>query len=106
MEVAWAIVRTEEIAVPPDAELLGAEEVIERCCAAAGLRVTMKGTVAAHPGSVHWHLKRGEERGTLEVTLWPARRRLWLSVHANRGGDWIDEALSRLKKALPDALTD
>jgi hypothetical protein len=62
-------VRTEEIAVPPDAQLLGAEEVIERCCEAAGLHVTMKGTVAAYPGSVHWHLKRGKEPGTLEVTL-------------------------------------
>jgi hypothetical protein len=99
-------VRIEEIAVPRDAQLLGTDEVIARCFEAAGLRVVMKGTVAAYPGSVHWHLKRAKERGTLEVTLWPARRRVWLSVHANRSGGWIDETVSALKQSLPGALTD
>ena len=97
-------VRTEEVVVAPEADLSDAEGAIERCVAEAGLRVTMKGTVAAHKGSVHWHLKLREERGTLEVTLWPARKRVWLSVHANRGGGWVDEALGRLQAALAEAL--
>ena len=44
------------------------------------------------------------ERGTLEVTLWPARRRLWMSVHANRGAEWVEGALRHLADALPGAL--
>ena len=96
--------RTEEVAVPQAADLAGAEGEIERCFGEAGLRVALKGTLATHKGCVHWHLKRGKERGTLEVTLWPARRRLWLSVHANRSGDWVEGALRHVADALPDAL--
>ena len=77
---------------------------MERCFGEAGLRVAMKGTLAAHKGCVHWHLKRGKERGTLEVTLWPAQRRVWLSVHANRGAEWVEGALRDLAGALPRAL--
>ena len=97
-------VRTEEIAVPDGIDLSRVDGAIERCFQAAGLHVALKGTVKAHQGSVHWHLRRGEERGTLEVTLWPARRRLWLSVHANRGGEWVEAALRDLADALPSAL--
>lgn len=96
--------RTEDVAVPDGADFAGAEGAVERCFGEAGLRVAMKGTLAAHKGCVHWHLKRGKERGTLEVTLWPARRRLWLSVHANRGGEWVEEGLAGLKEALGAAL--
>ena len=96
--------RTEEIPVPDDANLSRAEAAIERCFTGGGLRVALKGTLAAHKGSVHWHLKRGTGRGTLEVTLWPERRRLWLSVHTNRGGEWVEAALDRLAQALPGEL--
>jgi hypothetical protein len=97
-------VRTEEVPIPDSADLSRAESPIERCFADVGLDVTLKGALAAHKGSIHWHLKHGKERGTLEATLWPARRRLWLSVHANRGGEWVDEVLRRLIHALPEAL--
>ncbi|HEU5314907.1 MAG TPA: hypothetical protein VFX49_02270 [Chloroflexota bacterium] len=88
------------MAISTEAELAGAPEQIEGCFAACDLRVALKGTARAHPGSIHWHLKRGRERGTLEVTLWPSQRRLWLSVHDNRGAPWIDEMLPDLKEAL------
>ena len=96
--------RTEEVAVPEGVDLEGAVGTVERCFGELGLRVAMKGTLAAHKGCVHWHLKRGKERGTLEVTLWPARRRAWLSVHANRGAAWIEETLGQLKHAVQATL--
>ena len=96
--------RSEEVTVPQGADFSRAEAALERCFEAEGLRVAMKGTLAAHKGCVHWHLKRGKERGTLEVTLWPARRRVWLSVHANRGGEWIEEGLVRLREAIEGSL--
>ncbi len=69
-----------------------------------GLRVRLQSSLAGHPGSLHWHLKRGNERGTLEVTFVPEPTRLWLVVHANREGAWIDEAVARLAALLDDAL--
>jgi len=45
----------------PDASI----EHIERLCQAQGLSITMK--------TIHWHLKKGKERGTLEITQWPSK---------------------------------
>jgi hypothetical protein len=56
----------------------------------------MKGTLASFPGCTHWHLKRNRERGVLEITLWPAQSRLWLSVQDGRKGAWIDAAVDKL----------
>jgi hypothetical protein len=76
------------------------EELVEDCCGALGLTISMKGRLASCPGSVHWHLKRGRETGTIEATLWPARQRLWLSVHTNRAAGWTQAAMEELHAAL------
>ena len=47
---------------------------VERACGAAGLRASMKTTLASYPGSTHWHFKAGTDRGTLECTWWPDGR--------------------------------
>ena len=73
---------------------------VEAAVGRVGLVVSMKGTLAKFPGCTHWHLKRGGERGVLEVTLWPAEKRLWLSVQDGRKGAWIDEAVERLARVL------
>lgn len=57
----------------------------------------MRGTLRAYPGSLHWHVEKPGERGTLEVTLWPAKPRLWLAVQAGRRARWIEEALPQIK---------
>ena len=44
----------------------------------------MKGTLASFPNCVHWHWKRGKERGTLEITWWGKQDRLWFKVAAGR----------------------
>src|SRR4051794_41704257 len=59
---------------------IDAMAVVESACASAGLTITMRGTLAAYPGCVHWHLKRGRERGTLEITWWPKTAELWFKV--------------------------
>ncbi len=43
------------------------------------------------PGSLHWHLRRSGISGTLELTVWPAQRRIWMSRRANRDAPWIGE---------------
>jgi len=93
-----------DLRVGADADLGRAAAVIERCCAGAGLRVTLTDTLAAYPGCVHWHLKYGKEKGTLEVTLWPAQRRAWFKVATNRDGPWIAAAIERLKPCIESAL--
>jgi hypothetical protein len=77
---------------------------IERACTQAGLRLTLKTALASHPGCTHWHYKRGDARGILEITWWPAGPRLWLSVQDGRTGDWIDAAIARLVPVIERAL--
>ena len=69
-----------------------------------GLRLTMKGTLKTCPGSTHWHYKLGREPGTLELTLWPAKQRLWISVQAGRTAPWIEEVLPALQHELACAM--
>ena len=72
------------------------EQGVERACREMGLHIGMRDTLARYPGSIHWHVKRGSGRGTLEITFAPGPNRLWLAVHAGRKADWIDEALTTL----------
>jgi len=73
---------------------------IEACIVGSGLQVRMRGALRAYPGSLHWHVEKPGERGTLEVTLWPAKHRLWLAVQAGRRARWIEDALPRIKAHL------
>src|SRR5437762_1431252 len=61
------------------------------------LRIIKRGTLKTCPGSTHWHLKNGEQRGTLELTWWPAKRRLWFKIQSGRSAEWIDPAILRLQ---------
>jgi hypothetical protein len=55
-----------------------------------GLTVTLDGSLSKYAGSRHWHLKKDRRPGTLEVTLWPEKNRLWVAYHSNRVGDgWV-----------------
>jgi hypothetical protein len=76
------------------------ETAVERFCNANGLTITMKSTLSKYPGSIHWHLKKGQDRGTLEVTLWPAKERLWFSMQSGRTADWVMETARRLRDQL------
>jgi hypothetical protein len=89
-----------EFAVPQGCGLSGAAALIEKACRGCGLRVSTRATLSSYPGSIHWHIKRGIQPGTLEVTLWEAKRRVWASVQDGRRAAWIDEALPLVKAAV------
>jgi hypothetical protein len=81
----------------------GLEKTIELLCRTIGLSITIKTTSAKFPGSIHWHLKKGRERGTLEITLWPSQNKLWFSMQDGRKGDWVLDAAHQLKEQLEGA---
>ena len=94
-----------EVNVPPEIKLVKWESKIESNCLAHDLRVTLKGTLAQYPGSVHWHLKQGRRPGTLELTLWPQTQRLWFKVSAARHGAWMASVIPSLKHQLEQQWT-
>lgn len=96
--------REVDVAVPAGADLSGADGAIEACCASLGLTLTVKTTLRMHTDNVHWHFKKGKERGTLEVTLLRAERKVVISVHDNRNGPWIPAAVRELKAAIVKSL--
>lgn len=65
-----------------------------------GLVQAMKDTLSKYPGCVHWHFKRSRVSGTVEVTWWPAERKLWISIQQGRRAEWIDSLLPEFKRAL------
>lgn len=93
-----------EVTIAADARLDGAEAVIEGACAAEGLRLTLKDTLKAYPGCVHWHYKLGKEAGTLEITLWVAKRRIWFKVSAGRQGAWMEGTITQLGMSIRENL--
>ena len=74
--------------------------MIEEACRALGLRATLLGTLKSYPGSIHWHIKKGQERGTLELTYWPKAARLWLSVRRGRDAEWVLPAMKQIKGSI------
>ena len=94
-----------EIDLPREADPGRAEGLVEDWCAREGLQLTLKGSLAKHRGCTHWHWKRGRERGTLEVTAWPERRRIWMTVQSGRTGPWIEGTAARLKAYLETPAT-
>jgi hypothetical protein len=87
-----------------DVDISGAsgrlDQTIERLSKALGLSPTLKTTSAKFPGSIHWHFKKGRERGTLEITLWPAENKLWFSMQDGRSADWVMKTAHELKQQL------
>jgi hypothetical protein len=76
------------------------EAQVEQCCSGLGLMRAMKDTLGKYPGCIHWHYKKKGVSGTLEVTLWPSKRQLWLTVQEGRRAEWIEEELPKVKRCL------
>ena len=89
-----------EFAVPSDCDLAEAEKIVEHACSALGLKLVIKGSLASYPGSVHWHYKSHGDKGTLELTLFARRRRLWAKVQRGRRAPWIDAMLPKVQKGI------
>jgi hypothetical protein len=74
--------------VPPNVESKVTSAALD-----LGLTVATDGTLSKYPGCRHWHLRKRGRSGTLEVTYWPAKKRLWVTYHSNRVGDgWVEGA--------------
>jgi hypothetical protein len=90
----------DEIDLPAGVTLAAAAQAIEDAVTALELRVTSRGTLAQYPGSIHWHIKRGKDAGTLEVTLRNRERRLDFAVRQNRQGVWTSASLEAMTERL------
>lgn len=88
------------IELRPGASLSNVEAQVEHCCSELGLIRALKDTLAKYPGCIHWHYKKKGVSGTLEVTLWPSKRQLWLTVQEGRRADWIEEELPEVRRRL------
>jgi hypothetical protein len=93
-----------EFPLAADSDCQKIERAIDRAIAGGGLRVTLRGSLAKFPGCVHWHVKKGREPGTLEITLWPREHRAWFTIQDGRKADWIEGELRRLHDALNDQI--
>ena len=77
---------------------------VERGCAAAGLARRSRGTLTKYPGCVHWHYELRGRPGTLEITYWPKKERLWIKIHPRRRAGWMDEIIPRVKNEVETCL--
>jgi hypothetical protein len=93
-----------EVDIPAHAQSASIPRAVERACATEGLTLTLKGTLAKYPDCVHWHFKKGKERGTLEMTWGERKNRLWFKVAVGRTGAWVEETAARLRKQIERAL--
>jgi hypothetical protein len=95
-----------EFAMPKDCDVKCVEGTVERVCRARGLIMALKGSLSQYPGSIHWHFKKDRQKGTLELTLYPAKSRLWSKVQAGRKALWLDETLPSLKNQVEAELSN
>ncbi|MEP0521897.1 MAG: hypothetical protein ABJP63_03150 [Hyphomicrobiales bacterium] len=98
-----------DIKLPEFSDTHAVVTAIEDVCAKEALIVSMKSTLKKYPGCIHWHFKRHNERGVLELTWWPCSEamkpaRLWLSAHSNRKAEWMQRLMPRLKTLIEEAL--
>jgi hypothetical protein len=91
-----------EIAIPLTTRADGAqiERAIDDAIADSGLDVALRASLTKFPGCTHWHLKRGSNSGTLEITFWPQEKRAWFSIQSRREADWIEAAIRMLNNEI------
>jgi hypothetical protein len=92
------------IEVPEDVETVILTESVENVCLSHDLHCTLKGTLTSYPNSVHWHFKKAKQKGTLEITWWESKNRLWFKVTDGRQAKWIEESMLQIKEELQKLL--
>jgi hypothetical protein len=95
-----------EIPLPRNTDCLLIGKTIEEICISNGLKVTLKTTLGRFSGSTHWHIKNGDNKGTMEITLWPAQRRAWFSIQDGRAGAWIEKSIVSLQNSFQRAFRE
>lgn len=89
-----------EIPMPSNPDFPAIARTIEEALVSNGLQITLKTTLGKYPGSTHWHIKNGKDKGILEITLWPSQTRAWFSIQSGRKADWIQPKIARLQRLL------
>jgi hypothetical protein len=74
--------------------------IIARWAADQELRITMSGTLKKYPGCRHWHFKRPETAGTLELTIQPTACKAWFSIRRGRSVGWDESHVRGLIPGL------
>ena len=92
-----------ELTISPDADLGSADKIIEACCAAEGLQVSLRTSLKKFPDSKHWHFKLGDNPGTLEITSW--QHRIWCSGRKGRCAPWVERVLPKVCQSVEARLT-
>lgn len=95
-----------DLRLEPLADLSKAEKIIEECSSRAELQLKFMGTLSTYPKSLHWHIKKANLPGTLELTLYKKEGRVWFSVQSRRKGEWIEESMKKLKRAIEENLNN
>jgi len=93
-----------QLQIPDSVNTNALVRVVENICIANCLTCTLKGTLAGYPGCVHWHFRRGRQKGILEMTWWEMEHRLWSKVAGNRTGEWIEDSIPLLKEQIERSL--
>ena len=93
-----------ELQIPANVSSEHVIEVVEKVCVSHHLICARKGTLASYLGSTNCHFKMGKQKGTLEITWWEAKNRLWLKVAKGRMGNWMTENITALQKKIENAL--
>jgi hypothetical protein len=96
--------REVEISLPAGVQECAVINTIESVFASRGLSTVLKSSMAAYPGSLHWHVKCACGHGTLELTYWPRESHAWFLVHDNRKAPWIDEFLPIVQEKVEAGL--
>jgi hypothetical protein len=76
------------------------EMVVANVASKHDLFPALKCSLAKYPGCVHWHFKRQREKGTIEMTFWPAGRRFWFKMQAGRTGVWMKKIVPLMKTEI------
>lgn len=76
--------------------------VIDEAIVEMGYTMTLRSSLRAYPNSVHWHVRRPKETGTLEITFDPATRTAWFSCRAGRTKAWVREAIEDIQEFIDD----
>ena len=93
-----------ELQIPANVSSEHVVEVVEQTCISHALTCARKGTLAGYPGCIHWHFKLGTQKGTLEITWWEFKNRLWFKVANGRMGTWMTESIAALEKKIENSL--
>lgn len=96
--------RNVEFTLPKNVRDDHVEKAIDRAIMKSGLMITLRDSLKAFPGCIHWHIKYGRESGTLDITFWPQERRVWFSIQSGRAGTWIDEKMKLVEQAIQEHL--